>query len=80
MRWRVAVAVWLREQGRCFYCDRAVTPEGAVMDHWVPVAAGGGDGFDNLRLACVGCNAWKGDKDPYEVIFDMRCTPPIWVK
>jgi hypothetical protein len=66
-------AVFARFDGRCVYCETDVTipasrehqrsPTRGVMDHRVPVTAGGSDGFDNIVLACYACNAKKGETD-----------------
>jgi len=46
---------------RCSYCR---SPEWAgvpmVMDHIVPLAAGGSSDIENLCLACYRCNEFKG--------------------
>lgn len=52
-------AVMAREGGRCFYCLRELKREG-VLDHVVPLAAGGRTEFANLAACCPGCNAGKG--------------------
>lgn len=56
----------------CAYCKcatpqrlrgkhEAASPE---LDHWMPVALGGGHQRSNLRCACRACNADKADKHP----------------
>jgi len=35
----------------------------ATVDHVVPSSMGGGNGMDNLVLACAKCNASKGDDE-----------------
>ncbi len=46
---------------RCSYCR---SPElvgiPMVVDHAIPLAAGGSSDFDNLCLACYRCNEFKG--------------------
>jgi 5-methylcytosine-specific restriction endonuclease McrA len=48
---------------RCNYCR---SPEWAgvpmVVDHVVPLAAGGTSNIENLCLACYRCNEFKGPK------------------
>jgi hypothetical protein len=48
-----------REQNRCFYTLRQVTPENAVLDHVVPQVNGGGHGYRNVVVACHDVNALK---------------------
>lgn len=33
------------------------------MDHVIPLARGGWHAMDNVKLACLGCNIRKNDKD-----------------
>ncbi len=51
-----------RAKGRCEYCQ---TPQNIVIDmqidHVIPESAAGLTNGDNLCLACVGCNQYKGD-------------------
>ena len=51
-----------RAGGRCEYCllhqDDAFTPH--QVDHIISRKHGGVSSEDNLALACVRCNAWKG--------------------
>ena len=41
----------------CSYCSGV----GGEIDHIVPIASGGGDGWNNLTGACRHCNAAKSD-------------------
>lgn len=55
---------WLvleRDGHRCRYCGATPEDKQLVVDHIVPVAAGGSDEMDNLATACVDCNAGKAD-------------------
>lgn len=62
--------------GRCYYCGRDVriptkreyfkSLDRAVIEHRIPVIAGGSDSFDNIFLACSECNQQKLDQDPQE--------------
>lgn len=55
----------------CFYCEHELLdprrehfPEATwwpTLDHLLPRSAGGGNGLDNLVLACRGCNALKAN-------------------
>ena len=47
--------------GQCAYCHSLVSITGArpVIDHIIPLAAGGQTRFDNLCLACHSCNEFK---------------------
>ena len=48
---------------KCLCCGR---PEGAVtlsIDHIIPLNHGGTNDQENLQVLCVGCNAFKRDKE-----------------
>lgn len=60
--YRVAIEVWIRDEGRCRYCDRELKPNEVEIDHHHPRALGGTDDVENLRLSCIPCNRQKSDK------------------
>jgi hypothetical protein len=45
--------IWSRDQGRCRHCDSTRFLE---IDHIIPLALGGSDEPDNLRILCRPCN------------------------
>jgi len=55
-----------RDGFRCTYCGRTVEcldrGEHLVVDHILPVAAGGGSDMKNLTTACSSCNSGKRDR------------------
>jgi 5-methylcytosine-specific restriction endonuclease McrA len=54
----------------CFYCggkisfDRSRGWLKATRDHFYPISGGGSKGFDNVVLACQGCNNRKRARQP----------------
>ena len=48
------------QDGRCFYCFRAM-PARVEVDHFIPWARHRDDGIDNLVAACGTCNNAKRD-------------------
>ena len=53
-----------RQKGRCFWChEKLVEP---TVDHVVPLSGGGGNGSENLVIACEHCNKSKGAKSPMD--------------
>ena len=57
---------WEQEQQlpkECVFCG---SKEGLTTDHLVPRNRGGDDSADNLVLACMSCNASRGDKGIFE--------------
>jgi len=43
----------------CFYCKRDTSPKERHRDHYIPLARGGSDSVENLRVACAECNQKK---------------------
>jgi len=52
------IRVYERNAYKCRYCDKQLTRFTATLDHVTPVAEGG-NGFENLVTACLGCNSRK---------------------
>jgi len=68
---------WLlfgQQEGRCFYCGELMSlsfarrdhiwGNSATLEHLRRRADGGGNGKENLVLACRECNIRRGDRDP----------------
>jgi len=53
-------ALATREQGKCFYCLRAITVESCVLDHVKPQLDGDDNSFRNVVAVCHECNSRKG--------------------
>jgi hypothetical protein len=74
--------VWQRARARCEYCQlpSAFHPAPFQIDHIIARQHGGTDAVDNLALACIHCNRFKGpniagvDPDSGEIVrlFDPR--------
>lgn len=52
-----------RENGRCFYCFREITPEICVLDHVIAQAEKGDNSFRNVVASCHECNTVKQGQD-----------------
>lgn len=52
-------AILRREEGRCFYCQRRLSPRIMTLDHVVPLAQGGDHSYRNVVACCTDCNAMK---------------------
>lgn len=74
--------IWARTGGKCHLCHRPVDlstyglveiygAEAASVDHLVPQSLGGDHGFENLRIAHVGCNSRRGTQDPVDARFSQ---------
>jgi 5-methylcytosine-specific restriction endonuclease McrA len=55
-------AIHAREGGRCFYCLRRVTAATRGIDHIIPRARMGRNGYRNLVSSCSECNSRKGER------------------
>ena len=52
-------AIHAREGGHCFYCRRWVTASTRCLDHIIPRARKGRNGYRNLVSSCTECNSRK---------------------
>lgn len=59
---RQRYAVLMRDHFTCIYCGRRPPMVYLEVDHFHPVAAGGGNEDSNLATACRDCNAGKADQ------------------
>jgi 5-methylcytosine-specific restriction endonuclease McrA len=59
--------IWARDGGCCAgpYCAGAppIPLDQAHIDHIVPLASGGGNALDNLRLLCRRCHVLRAGKE-----------------
>lgn len=58
------LAIYLRDNQRCWLCLSLVSEEEASVDHVLPKASGGHNGDNNLRLAHKRCNSIRGKEFP----------------
>lgn len=58
---RVRFAVFARDNFTCRYCGRQSDSVVLVIDHMIPVSAGGTNDAENLVTACETCNQGKAD-------------------
>ncbi len=57
----------MRDCGRrCVYCASPLAPDGATLDHVLPLARGGAHAPGNVVTACARCNRLKGDLLPVD--------------
>lgn len=57
---------------RCYYCLKSLPAGPEHIDHYIPVAKGGGHFKHNLRPSCACCNIAKNDKDPIEFMKEIK--------
>lgn len=67
--------VHARDRGRCQYCGKTVPRHLATYDHVTPRAQGGKTTWDNVVIACVGCNQKKGNRTPEKAHMHLLSAP-----
>lgn len=60
-----AAKIFLREQGQCYLCKRKlrVGVDSYQIEHPVPLALGGSDADEDLRVVCIPCHKPKTATD-----------------
>jgi len=67
--------VYLRDGGRCMYCGVGLALASATFDHVVPRRLGGATSWENVVIACLGCNQRKGGRLPAEAGMRLLVAP-----
>lgn len=67
--------VWLRDEGKCQYCQKNVNLSSFTIDHVIPKTGGGQTMWDNVVTCCYFCNQKKGNKSLKEVGFHLNKLP-----
>lgn len=67
--------VWLRDEGKCQYCNKSVSFDTFTIDHVIPKTAGGKSIWENVVVSCYGCNQKKGEKSLNELSFKLIKLP-----
>lgn len=49
-------ALYAEQRGLCAYCQISLDSQPYHVDHVIPLCKGGGNGVDNICLACPSCN------------------------
>ena len=55
-------ALFLRDNGKCQYCNTGLTLKTSTIDHIIPKSRGGRHEWKNVALSCARCNQKKGAK------------------
>jgi 5-methylcytosine-specific restriction endonuclease McrA len=61
---RIMREVLLEYAPVCHWCGCPLRLGTATLDHFIPRACGGGNRFENIVLACLGCNSRRGCRMP----------------
>ena len=67
--------VWIRDEGKCQYCQKYVSIATFTIDHVNPKTAGGKTVWENVVTCCYDCNQEKGDKQLKDVNFKLIKLP-----
>ncbi len=73
--------VWLRDKGRCQYCDTKLRMDEFTYDHVVPFSKKGKTSWLNIVVACVSCNHRKANRTPVEANMRLLREPsrPVYL-
>lgn len=66
------ILVFERDSYQCRYCEKQLTRFTATLDHLKPVSKGGGNEYDNVITACLGCNSRKTGKNLSDFFADTN--------
>lgn len=58
--------IWLRDMGRCVYCEANLTTAELTFDHVFPKSKGGDTSWENIVCSCTKCNLRKSNKTTRE--------------
>lgn len=67
--------VWIRDEGKCQYCNLHVSLSTFTIDHVIPKTSGGKTVWENVVACCYSCNQKKGDKTVKESGFRLFKLP-----
>lgn len=70
-----------RDKFTCQYCGDRLPLRQLTYDHVLPRAQGGKTTWENIVMACYGCNESKGARTPRQASMRLRKTPvrPKWL-
>ena len=61
--------IWMRDRGRCHYCNCKLTKDKCTLDHKIPAIRGGQNTVENVCLSCEWCNSDKTVLTPEEYYY-----------
>ncbi len=72
--------IYKRDRYTCQYCGARPRTEELTIDHVIPRSMGGTSTWENCVLACLDCNAKKGNRTPEQARMPLRRKPfrPAW--
>ena len=67
--------IFIRDKGKCQYCDKRLNKSRFTVDHVIPKSKGGKSSWENLVCSCSKCNTYKGDKSLKEMGIKLKKKP-----
>ena len=73
--------IYIRDDYKCQYCGKRLTPDELTWDHVLPRAHGGKTEWKNVVTCCIKCNRKKGGRLPSEASMVLIKKPgiPEWL-
>ena len=68
-------SLFLRDGGKCQYCNATVNKATFTIDHVIPKAKEGQTTWNNVVVSCYNCNAKKGARTPEEALMPLIRKP-----
>jgi 5-methylcytosine-specific restriction endonuclease McrA len=69
--------IYIRDDHKCQYCGKRLTPDELTWDHVLPRARGGKTEWKNVVTCCIECNRKKGGRVPSEASMVLIKKPSI---
>jgi 5-methylcytosine-specific restriction endonuclease McrA len=67
--------IYARDHGKCQYCGVKVSLSEFEYEHVIPRCQGGKTIWENIVVACTGCNQKKGNKTPAQAGMRLLAVP-----
>ena len=69
--------IWIRDEGKCAYCQARLNMSEFTFDHVKPVADGGQTTWENIVCACQPCNGSKAAKSVKRAGLTLHAHPHV---
>ena len=69
--------LWLRDDGRCIYCNSKISTEEVTFDHVIPQSKGGLTTWANVVCSCSVCNNKKDSRTPKQAHMTLVKKPTV---
>ena len=69
--------LWIRDSGKCQYCDINLSVNSCTIDHVIPKSKNGTHTWNNVVLSCSKCNQRKGSRMISECNMRLKKAPNI---